>query len=119
MQTAEATPIHPLVAKAAKRWIDLAARYNVPAEIEPMMPEDTMFGIGGVFVRIDTGRRDEMATVAIYPPRTAGRKPIQSAIHLRYRNVRGKMRFGSVPKVTLRDMAFAIVWFWNRPEVSA
>jgi hypothetical protein len=119
VQTIEATPIHPLVAKAAKRWTDLAARHGVPATIDPMAPAPS-YGAGGVFVRFDTGRDDmEGASIVIYPPSKPGGRPAQSAIHLTYRLVRGKLRFGVKPRITLRSMAFHIANFWNRPEVSA
>jgi hypothetical protein len=111
---------HPLVAKAAKCWTDLAACYGVPATIEPMEPvPGSTFGIGGLIVRIDTGRQMESASVAIYPPTRRGGRPAQIAMVMGYDKVRGKLVFGAKPRITLRSMAFKMANFWARPEVSA
>jgi hypothetical protein len=111
---------HPLVAKAAKHWIDLAARHGIPVTIEPMVPvPGSAFGAGGAYVRIDTGRQMEAASVAIYPPTRRGARPSQVAMVLGYDRLRGKLVFGAKPHVTLRSMAFKMANFWNRPEVSA
>lgn len=112
------TTPHPLVAKAAQQWVDQAAHHNVAVTLEPMQPTDSGFGAGGIYVRIETGRDWERATVAIYPPTSKGRRVSQSPILIRYRKTRGgRIVWGCDPGATLRGIREGIVWFWhNRPD---
>jgi hypothetical protein len=120
MQAGTVTEIHPVVAKAARAWTDLAARHNIPVTIEPMEPvPGSTFGIGGAHIRIDTGRQMEAASIAIYPPTRKGVRAAQVAIVLGYDKFRGKLVFGAKPRITLRSMAFKMANFWARPEASA
>lgn len=104
---------HPLVVKAAQRWIGQAARHNVPITIEPMEALESGFGAGGIHVRIDTGWNMECASVAIYPPTGKGRRAAQSAIYLTYHMFNGKQRFGRKPRITLHAMMNNIQ-MWRR-----
>lgn len=117
MQTTTST--HPLVMKAAQRWLDLAARHNVPATAEPM-PDGEYF-VGGLIVTIEPkGWFGESASVQIYPPMRPGRRVRQTALYLTYHLINGKPRFGRKPRITLHDMAFNIANLWDRqPKAGA
>lgn len=107
------TTIHRLVAKAAKEWTDLAERYGVGAAVEPY---ESKYRSGGAIVTFDTGicKAFEHASVLIFPPLTKGATVRQAVLYSRYYRGRGgKMKYGTKPGTTLRDLRNQIIWSWS------
>lgn len=103
-------PTHPLVEKAVRGWLELAARYDVKVTVRRGESE---YQPTAVSVNFDTGLRSEAACVMIYPPSRPGRTVRQSPIIIGYFLKRGKAAYGSQPGITLRRLRDRIIWSWS------
>lgn len=102
-------PKHPLVEKALRGWLELAAEYGVEATVE----RGEEHAPTAVSIRFKTGFYWESAGVSIYPPSKPGRTVRQYPLICTYFLKRGKMAFGARPRTTLRHLRNQIVWSWS------
>lgn len=109
METPE-HPTHPLVEKAVRGWLELAARYDVKTTVERGTND---YDPASVAIKFETGLHSERACVVIYSPTRRGRTVRQSALIIGFYLKRGKGVLGSQPGVTLRRLRDRIIWSWS------
>jgi hypothetical protein len=103
---------HPLVEKAVREWTDLAEKYGVPYQIRR---GESSYDASAVLIEFDTGRwGDEFGALWVMSPLSPGSRPRRAPVISRYYRSRGgKMKFGTKPGTTLRDLSSRIIWSWS------
>jgi hypothetical protein len=104
-------PTHPLVEKAVRGWLKLAADYGVNTTVRR---GESTWDPTAVYVRFDGPTSLDCGGIWIFAPMTRGSRPRQAPIaYTHYRGRGGKMTYGNKPGTTLRDLRSRIIWSWS------
>lgn len=105
------TTPHPLVAKRAADWQELAERHGVKTTVKPMSESSYP---DGLIISFETGFDYEYGHALIYPPREGGRRTRQALMIGEYSTLRdGSVRFGS-RDLTRARFVIRLVEDWAR-----
>lgn len=104
-------PTHPLVEKAVRGWLKLAADYGVKATVRR---GESSWDPTAVIVSFEGRFSSDSGGVWIFAPSVKGGRVRQSPmIWSHYRGRGGKMKYGSKPGLRLRDLSYQIIWSWS------
>jgi hypothetical protein len=104
-------PTHPLVEKAVRGWLKLAADYGVETSVRR---GESSWDPTAVYIRFEGSSTLDCGGIWIFAPFTKGSRPRQAPIvYTHYRGRGGKMKYGSKPDTKLQTLRDRIIWSWS------